>query len=162
MSDFFFGLTPDRVLSAVEAGGFAPTGHVSPLTCLENRVYDVRLEEGRHVVVKFYRPGRWSRQAILDEHRFLAELHEAEIPVCAPLAFPDGETLHRVEDIQYAVWARTGGRAPDEFDDAELVIGCRNCLDEAPPDYNDRWQAEGFHDGRGAMIYARWIQSFGR
>ncbi len=50
----------------------------------------------------------------------------------------------------------------DRFDDAELVIGCRNCLDEAPPDYNDRWQAEGFHDGRGAMIYARWIQSFGR
>jgi Ser/Thr protein kinase RdoA (MazF antagonist) len=122
VSDFFFELTPDRVLQAVEAGGFATTGHVSALTCLENRVYDVRLEAGNHVVVKFYRPGRWSRETILEEHRFLAELREAEIPVCAPLAFPDGETLHEVEGIRYAVWPRTGGRAPDEFDDEEIAM----------------------------------------
>jgi Ser/Thr protein kinase RdoA (MazF antagonist) len=120
--DFFFDLTPDRVLAAVEAGGFDPTGHCSPLTCLENRVYDLRLEGGRHIVVKFYRPGRWSREAILDEHRFLAELREAEIPVCAPLRFPDGETLHQVEGIHYAVWPRTGGRAPDEFDDEQVAL----------------------------------------
>jgi len=122
LSDFFFALTPDRVLSAVEAGGFEPTGHVSALTCLENRVYDVRLEGGQHVVVKFYRPGRWRREAILEEHAFLAELREAEIPVCSPLAFPDGETLHRIEDIHYAVWPRTGGRAADEFSDAQIAV----------------------------------------
>jgi Ser/Thr protein kinase RdoA (MazF antagonist) len=122
VSDFFFELTPDRVLEAVEAGGFRLTGHCSPLTCLENRVYDLRLEDGRHVVVKFYRPGRWSRQAILDEHRFLAELREAEIPVCAPLAFADGDTLHEVSGIHYAVWRRTGGRAPDEFSDEQVAI----------------------------------------
>ena len=122
VSDFFFALTPDWVLKAVEAGGFEPTGHCSPLTCLENRVYDLRLEGGQHVVAKFYRPGRWSREAILDEHRYLAQLREAEIPVCAPLAFADGDTLHQVEGIHYAVWRRTGGRAPDEFDDEQIAV----------------------------------------
>jgi len=122
VSEFFFELTPDRVLGAVEAGGFEPTGHCTPLTCLENRVYDLRLEDGSHVVAKFYRPGRWSREAILDEHRFLVALHEAEIPVCAPLAFGDGETLHEAEGIHYAVWPRTGGRAPEEFDDEQLAV----------------------------------------
>ena len=67
------------LIKAVEAGGFEPTGHCSPLTCLENRVYDLRLEGGQHVVVKFYRPGRCSREAILDEHRYLAQLREAEV-----------------------------------------------------------------------------------
>lgn len=122
MSDFFSELTPDRVLAALEAGGFEPTGHCTPLTCLENRVYDLRLEDASHVVAKFYRPGRWSRQAILDEHRFLAELRDAEIPVCAPLPFADGETLHSVESIHYAVWPRTGGRAPDELSDEQIAI----------------------------------------
>jgi Ser/Thr protein kinase RdoA (MazF antagonist) len=122
VSEFFFRLTPDWVLKAVEAGGFEATGHVSALTCLENRVYDLRLEGGEHVVAKFYRPGRWSREAILEEHGFLAELREAEIPVCAPLPFPDGETLHEVEGIHYAVWRRTGGRAPDEFSDEQVEV----------------------------------------
>jgi Ser/Thr protein kinase RdoA (MazF antagonist) len=122
MSEFFFRLTPDRVLQAVEAGGFEPTGHCTPLTCLENRVYDLRLRDESHVVVKFYRPGRWSREAILDEHRFLRELGDAEIPVCAPLAFPGGESLRQVEGIHYAIWPRTGGRSPDEFSDQQVGI----------------------------------------
>lgn len=122
VSEFFFELTPDRVLAAIESGGYRPTGHCTPLTCLENRVYDLRLEDGSHVIAKFYRPGRWTRDAILDEHRYLAELREAEIPVCTPLAFPGGETLREVEGIQFAVWPRTGGRAPDELDDSQIAI----------------------------------------
>jgi len=116
----FFRLTPDRVLSAVEAGGLRPTGHCTPCNSLENRVYDIRLDDGRHVIAKFYRPGRWSQRAIEEEHAFLAELREAEIPVCAPLPFPDGGTLREMEGILYAVWPRTGGRAPDELTDEEL------------------------------------------
>ncbi len=122
MTDFFYQLTPESVLRAVEAGGFRPTGHCSALVCLENRVYDVRLEDGSHLVAKFYRPGRWSREAIRDEHRFLADLRAAEIPACEPIPFADGETLHEVEGIHYAVWPRTGGRSPDEFRDEELEV----------------------------------------
>jgi Ser/Thr protein kinase RdoA (MazF antagonist) len=122
VTDFFLELTPDRVLMAIEDAGFAPTGHCTPLTCLENRVYDLRLEDDRHIVSKFYRPGRWTREAILDEHRFLADLREAEIQVCAPLRFPDGETLREVEGIQFAIWPRTGGRSPDELADDQIQI----------------------------------------
>lgn len=124
MTEFFFRLGPESVLRAVEAAGFRPTGHTTALTCLENRVHDVRLEDGRHVVVKFYRPGRWSADAILDEHRFLADLRRAELPVCSPLAFSDGRTLHQIEGILYAIWPRQGGRSPSELsDDAVAVLG---------------------------------------
>jgi Ser/Thr protein kinase RdoA (MazF antagonist) len=119
---FFFELTPERVLRAVEAAGLAPTGHCTPLVCLENRVYDVRLEDRRHVVVKFYRPGRWSREAVLEEHRYLFDLSDADIPVCAPLRSPDGDSLHAIEGIHYAIWPRTGGRAPDELRDEEVAV----------------------------------------
>ncbi len=124
-SESFYRLSPDRVLAAVEAAGFAPTGHCSPLNALENRVYDVRVDgdDGafRHLVAKFYRPGRWSRKAIEDEHRLLFALEDAEIPVCAPLRFgPAGASVGTTHEIHYALWPRTGGRAPDEFSDAEV------------------------------------------
>ena len=121
-SEFFFRLTPERVLQAVASAGFTPSGHCFALNALENRVYDVRLEDGRHVVAKFYRPGRWSRETILDEHALLAALVRAEIPVCAPLQFPDGDTLHTIEEFHYAIWPRTGGRSPDEFTDDQIEI----------------------------------------
>ncbi len=122
MNDRFVGLTYDWVLRAVENGGFEPTGHIMALNCLENRVYDLKLEDESHVVAKFYRPGRWSIEAINDEHRFLLDLQEAEFPVCAPLEFEDGQTIHTVEDIHYAVWPRTGGRSPEELDDDQLEV----------------------------------------
>ena len=121
-SEFFFRLSPERVLAAVAAAGFEPTGHCFALNALENRVYDVRVEDDRHIVAKFYRPGRWSRETILDEHRLLAALRDAEIPVCAPMAFPDGDTLHETLDIHYALWPRTGGRSPDELNDSQVEL----------------------------------------
>ena len=122
LDDSFFRLSPDRVLQAVEAAGLDPTGHCTALNALENRVYDLRLESGDHVVAKFYRPARWSREAILDEHRMLFALRDAEIPVCAPMKLPDGETLREVDGIFHAVWPRTGGRSPDELSDAEVAV----------------------------------------
>src|SRR2546429_8758738 len=86
----FFALTPDRVLDAVEVGGLRCTGRCLPLRAFENRVYEVELEDERRLVVKFYRPGRWSRAAILDEHAFLADLAAAEVPAVAPLDLGTG------------------------------------------------------------------------
>ncbi len=118
----FFTLTPDRVLAAIEESGHRCTGLCYPLNSLENRVYEVELDDGRRVVGKFYRPGRWSQDTILDEHRLLAALTDAEIPVCAPLAFPDGRTLHATADeIFFAVFPRTGGRSPDELAPADFT-----------------------------------------
>lgn len=122
MSAQFFSLTPDRVLSAVERAGVRCTGLCRAMNSLENRVYDVELEDGARVVAKFYRPGRWSRETILEEHGFLRELAEAEIPVCAPRAFSPGETLSVAEGtgIFVALFPKVGGRAPEEFSDAQL------------------------------------------
>lgn len=121
MSTLFYSLTPDTVIKAVEDNGFITSGHYMVLNSYENRVYDLRLEEGGHIIVKFYRPGRWTKQQILEEHSFLSELNESEIPVCAPLPFPGGGTLRETEGIYFAVWPRTGGRIPEELSDDELV-----------------------------------------
>ena len=116
-TDLFLALTPDRVLDAVEAADLecAPVCH--PLNSFENRVYDVLLRDGRRVVAKFYRPGRWSRDQILEEHAFLNELEVDEVPVCGLHPFPDGTTLKTIDGIAYCLYDRVGGRAPEELDD---------------------------------------------
>ncbi len=104
-------LVPQRVLEAVDALGLVPDGRLLALNSFENRVYQVGLEEAAPVVVKFYRPGRWSDQAIDEEHEFAAELAAAELPVVAPLVFC-GRRLHRHAGFRFAVYPRRGGRAP--------------------------------------------------
>lgn len=130
---FFFELTPDRVLDAVETAGLKCTGRCQALNSFENRVYDVELEtaEGetapaslsaRRRVIKFYRPGRWSREQILEEHGFLRDLQEAEIPAIAPLPFADGSTLRATPSgIWFAIFPKVGGRSPDEFSEEQLL-----------------------------------------
>jgi Ser/Thr protein kinase RdoA (MazF antagonist) len=116
----FFSLTPERVLAAVERAGHRSTGLCYALNSLENRVFEVELEDRRRLVGKFYRPGRWSRETILDEHRMLAALEEAEVPICSPIAMGDAGTLAQTEEgIQFALFARTGGRSPEELSPEE-------------------------------------------
>ncbi|MDB4970966.1 MAG: Stress response kinase [Myxococcales bacterium] len=120
----FFALTPDRILDAVEFGGRRATGYALALNSLENRVYEIELEDETRVVAKFYRPGRWSKESILDEHRFLDELHAAEMPVVPPIARDDGATLGELPvdggAIWFAVFPKARGRAPEELDDDKL------------------------------------------
>ena len=120
----FFSLTPDRVLDAVEVGGLRSTGRCLPLRAFENRVYEVELEDQRRIVVKFYRPGRWSRETILDEHAFLLDLVAAEVPAVAPLDLGTGATLNEIEGILYAGFPKVRGRTLDELDaEARRRIG---------------------------------------
>jgi Ser/Thr protein kinase RdoA (MazF antagonist) len=116
----FFSLTPERVLEAVEAGGLRANPVCYPLNSFENRVYEVELADKSRVVAKFYRPGRWSREQILEEHAFLAELDAEEVPVCPVRPFPDGSTLKRIDGIEYSLSDRRGGRAPDELSHLDL------------------------------------------
>ncbi|MBI3825941.1 MAG: serine/threonine protein kinase [Candidatus Rokubacteria bacterium] len=120
MSAPFEALTPDRVLDAVEVGGLRCTGRCLPLRAFENRVYEVELDDERRLVVKFYRPGRWSRAAILDEHAFLGELAAAEISAVAPLDLGRGSTLEEIDGILYAAFPRVRGRTLDELDEEGL------------------------------------------
>jgi Ser/Thr protein kinase RdoA (MazF antagonist) len=117
-NDLFFALTPEKVLAAVEAGGLATNPVCYPLNSFENRVYEVELKDRSRIVAKFYRPGRWSEEQILEEHQFLTDLDAEEVPVATVRPFPDGGTLKRVDDIFYSLADRKGGRAPDELTDA--------------------------------------------
>lgn len=108
----FGNLGPDQVLDAVEAVGFRCDGRFLALNSYENRVYQVGLEDSTPVVVKFYRPGRWSDEAILEEHAFSQQLADAEIPVVAPLAI-EGRTLLHGGGFRFAVFPRRGGRWPE-------------------------------------------------
>lgn len=112
-------LTPDCILDAVETAGFRCDGRLTSLMSYENRVYQVWMEDGERVVVKFYRPGRWSEPAIREEHAFAAELAAREIPLVAPLD-AGGDTLHRHAGFGFALYPRCPGRTP-EFDDRETL-----------------------------------------
>jgi Ser/Thr protein kinase RdoA (MazF antagonist) len=115
----FGPLTPDFVLSAVEAAGLVCDGRLLTLNSYENRVYQVGIDDAPPLIAKFYRPGRWSDAAILEEHAFLAELAEAEIPAVPALAI-GGRTLHHYEGFRVALFPRRGGRAPELDDPAVL------------------------------------------
>lgn len=131
-TEFFYELTPDRVLSSVEKLGVRCTGRAFTLYAMENRVFEVEIEvpnepaidspSDRFRIAKFYRPGRWSREALEDEHSFLLELAKIEVPVVAPLHFPDGSTVGELPDtgIFFAVFPKQGGRSLDELSEPQL------------------------------------------
>ena len=130
----YAGLGPDIVLDALDAVGLRGDGRLIQLNSYENRVFQVFLEDGRVIVSKFYRPGRWSDAQILEEHAFANELAEREIPVAEvwPLSIDMasrlanqvsliGTTLARLDTplgaYRFSVSARLAGRAP-ELEDA--------------------------------------------
>lgn len=115
--NLFYQLTPDFVLDAVEKS-FAPTtGEYLQLNSYENRVFSVRLEEplGAQVIVKFYRPGRWSEAAIREEHAFLEDLESQGVSVIAPVKQKNGSTLSLHSGLWFAVFPKARGRMPQEF-----------------------------------------------
>jgi Ser/Thr protein kinase RdoA (MazF antagonist) len=114
----FAGLTPDVVLDALDSVEFRGDGRLLALNSYENRVYQVAMEGGPPCVAKFYRPGRWSDAQILEEHAFVRELAESEIPVVAPLPLAGGSTLRAFAGYRFAVYPYHGGRAPELEDRA--------------------------------------------
>ncbi len=126
-------LTPEAVLAAVE-GAFpvALDGTIVTYPSYINRVYGLQTDEGEGLVAKFYRPGRWTDEAIAEEHQFLRSLADAEIPVVAPIADADGETLAELTvgdsgseaAFLFALFPKRGGRNFDpESDDDWLRLG---------------------------------------
>lgn len=109
----YAGLTPDTVLDVIESAGLRPDGRLQSLNSYENRVYQFGIEDAMPMVAKFYRPGRWTDAQILEEHDFVRELAQQELPVVTPLALSNGSTIHRHGDYRVAVYPRCGGRAPE-------------------------------------------------
>lgn len=128
---FFYQLTPEKILESVEDFGLQCTGRCNALNSMENRVYDIELldedDNDKHVnvIAKFYRPGRWSKQQILEEHNFLQSLVDVEVPVVSPIAHRSSqETLLKMQDseIYFALFPKIGGRSPDELSNEEYIM----------------------------------------
>lgn len=105
-------LMPETILAAVDSLGYESSGRILALNSYENRVYRCELENGETLVTKFYRPQRWSDEAIKEEHRFALELIENEIPVVAPIV-KDGVSLFEHAGYRFSVYPLRGGRWPD-------------------------------------------------
>ena len=138
----YSGLGPDTVLDAVESLGFVADGRLLTLNSYENRVYRVGLVGRGAVIAKFYRPGRWSSQAIVEEHAFTAELAEAELGVVPPFA-QAGSSLHEHAGFRFSVCDSIGGQAPESGDRNTLrqlgrtlarlhVVGARRAFAHRP------------------------------
>ncbi|MBN2298305.1 MAG: serine/threonine protein kinase [Deltaproteobacteria bacterium] len=121
----FEHLTPEVLLDMVEkASGIPMTGLTIPLPSYINRVYELQSKGGERLIVKFYRPNRWNRQALEDEHEFLLDCADDEIPVVCPLRLPDGNTLGNEGGLFFALFPRKSGRALElNFDDDLKRVG---------------------------------------
>lgn len=124
----FDDLNPDLILDAVESCGFRVTGEYQQLNSYENRVFDIRVEKNSvlpescsdRLIAKFYRPQRWTIDAIQDEHDFLRELAAEDIPAIAPL-FLDSKSIKQIEKYPMALFPRVLGRNPQEFLKGEMA-----------------------------------------
>lgn len=126
----FYNLDPEKVLQTAEQAGFFTTGEFTQLNSYENRVFDIKLEVpfesdrfNKNIIAKFYRPQRWSKAAILEEHEFLTSLRTEGIPAVAPLIQQNNSTLTEVDGIYVAFFPKVLGRMPQEFlgDDLKKV-----------------------------------------
>ena len=117
----FYDLDIALVFEALEKVGAEFTGEYFQLNSYENRVFDLFLErpfcglEHPRVIVKVYRPGRWSREQIEEEHQFLMDLENSEVPVVAPLKIDGESTLVLHEGMWFACFPKSKGRMPQEF-----------------------------------------------
>lgn len=109
----FSALSPDLILSALESVGYVCDGRLLALNSYENRVYQVGIEQAAPVVVKFYRPQRWTNAAIIEEHSFVQALADAEIPAVPPLRLSANSSLSEYEGFRFAVFPKQGGRVPE-------------------------------------------------
>ena len=119
----FARLTPDVVQDALSDIGVWGDGRMSALNSFENRVYHIHLDEAieghTQVVAKFYRPERWSHEAILEEHAFAQACAVEDVPLVPPLAL-QGQTLHQHGGFAFSLTPYRGGRRP-EYDDLDVL-----------------------------------------
>lgn len=138
----FDALTPDFMWYALESIGIRAESGLLPLNSYENRVYQFIDEEKKRYVVKFYRPQRWNRQQIQEEHDFTLELMDHDVPIAPPCKI-NGQTLHGYQGYLFTLFESVGGRQfeVDNLDHLEWVgrfmgrihnIGRKKCFQHRP------------------------------
>ena len=118
----FSSLHHDTVLDCVEqATGRRLLNICRPHSSYINRVYELQDVEGEYIIVKFFRPGRWSEKGLEDELRFVMDCAEREIPVIAPMPLRNSRFLGDFNGIRFALYPRCGGRLLDEYSDEQWL-----------------------------------------
>jgi Ser/Thr protein kinase RdoA (MazF antagonist) len=108
----YYRLDPETIIRTIESTGLLCDGRFLALNSYENRVYQIGIEDGEPLICKFYRPGRWTDEQILEEHAFALEIAAAEIPLIPPMRIHGG-TLHEHDGFRFALFERRGGHAPE-------------------------------------------------
>lgn len=117
----FDSLEPSLIIDAVEKeSGLFLTPLVHPLPSYINRVYELQDDEGGRYVAKFYRPGRWSEEAVREEHDFMEDCYEMDIPLALPEVLNSEDTLGKTEEgILFALYPYKSGRLWEFREDEE-------------------------------------------
>lgn len=95
------------------------TGLTSKLPSYINRVYEFQARDGTRLIAKFYRPLRWTREALLEEHEFILDCVSDEIPVIAPMILSNESTLGLCDHIYFAVFPKKLGREFEIIEDED-------------------------------------------
>lgn len=112
----FYDLGPDVILAGVEAAGFRTTGEYIQLNSYENRVFDIKLEsEPGRLIAKYYRPARWTKEQILEEHQFLHDLKSQGLQTVEAVKQKNGSTVSEYQGIYLGLFPKIQGRLPQEF-----------------------------------------------
>jgi Ser/Thr protein kinase RdoA (MazF antagonist) len=151
-ADHFAQLDAELILSAAESTGLRSTGRFQQLNSMENRVYAVEIEDPKQtrgvgqIIIKFYRPQRWTPAMLVSEHALLRLLAEENIetpkliPIVRPEfthpeastlraklrgdlphSFPTSATLGKAGIFSFAVWEKIYGRVPLELEEKDLL-----------------------------------------
>lgn len=124
----FYELSPDIILNSIEKLGYKTTGRCLTLNSMENRVFEIEIDDHENgdkplysVIAKFYRPGRWSKEQILEEHQFLQDLNNTDLQVNSPIDI-NHQTLFEVDDqkIYFSLFHKIGGRLESELNDKQI------------------------------------------
>lgn len=102
--------------------GLCPRGEPVSLGSVENRVFSCEVGGGEQIIVKLYRPCRWSLPALHEEMVFLHDLEAEGVPVVRPRRLPGGEEVGKWKGMFFVLFERepVTPRAPGPFSEAEL------------------------------------------
>jgi Putative homoserine kinase type II (protein kinase fold) len=126
--NFFSTLTPDIIIDCAESfSGLRFDGTIVPYNSYVNRVFGLTADDGSEYVIKFYRPGRWTREGIEEEHTFLSDCVQSEVPAVPPLGdqTQTGETVGTFNagglPVYYALFARLRARTFDIYTEEDWI-----------------------------------------
>ena len=113
----YLSLTPELQLDALANIGIYPESGLIALNSYENRVSLFTDENKIRYVVKFYRPQRWQKEQLLEEHQFCLELQKQGCHLASPVEI-NGESLFFFQGYYFALFQSLSARTmePDNID----------------------------------------------